>query len=217
VKKDSSVRASATVLAGLALTALAIILFAWLAEEVLENETARFDSTVREFVHKNSSPHLTAAMRIFSDVGSPAAVVALTVAVGGLFWIRKRRRDAVVLAIVVAGATILDSVLKIGFHRVRPVPYFNITAPTSFSFPSGHAMIAFCFYSAVAYLLSSRVRSLRLRAAIWGVAVLMIGLIGYSRIYLGVHYPTDVIAGYTAGAVWVSAVMIERMRRWGGG
>ena len=73
-------------------------------------------------------------------------------------------------------------------------------------------MIAFCFYSSLAYLLSSRTRSLAVRTAIWAAAVLMFGLIGYSRIYLGVHYPTDVIAGYAAGAVWVSA-MVEGFRR----
>lgn len=212
MKKPSSARAGASLLAGLAIAVLSIVLFAWLANEILENETLRFDGAVREFVHRESNPELTVLMRIFSDVGSPAGVAALTLIGCGFFWTAHRRRDAVVLAVVIAGAGILDPVLKHAFHRIRPVPYFNLSAPTSFSFPSGHAMMAFCLYSAIAYLLSSRTDSWRLCVAIWAAALLMFGLIGYSRIYLGVHYPTDVIAGYAAGSVWVAAVMYGNRR-----
>jgi undecaprenyl-diphosphatase len=104
-----------------------------------------------------------------------------------------------------AGAAVLDVVLKLAFHRVRPTAYFG-TSPGSFSFPSGHALGSLCFYGALAVILSAHITKKKTRAIIWTVALGIAGIIGLSRIYLGVHYPSDVLAGYSAGVVWVGAV-----------
>ncbi|HMC29816.1 MAG TPA: phosphatase PAP2 family protein, partial [Candidatus Angelobacter sp.] len=80
--------------------------------------------------------------------------------------------------------------------------------PNSYSFPSGHALTSLCFYGVMAGLLSARIKSLPWRIALWTAAVLLIIAIGLSRIYLGVHYPSDVLAGYLAATVWVSAVIV---------
>ncbi|MGI8992233.1 MAG: phosphatase PAP2 family protein [Bryobacteraceae bacterium] len=198
--------ASATVLAGLLLAVLSVLFFAWLGEEVLENDTARFDDRVRALVHSEAKPGLTEAMKVTSDVGSPIAVSVLTLAVFAIFWRLRKRRDAVLLAAAVLGASIVDYALKVSFHRVRPVPFFSLPTPLTFSFPSGHSMLAFCFYTALAYLLCSHIAAAGKRVAIWTCAVAIFLLIGLSRIYLGVHYPSDVIAGYAAGSVWIGTI-----------
>ncbi len=124
------------------------------------------------------------------------------------------RRQAVVLAIAIMGAAVLSYALKLGFHRVRPEPYFGLAVPGSFSFPSGHSLVAMCFYGVLAHLVNSRIPHGLIRAAIWAFAAVMVLLIGFSRVYLGVHYASDVIAGYAAGVVWVlTIVLVERPMR----
>lgn len=194
--------------AGLGLAVAAALFLGWLSEEVLEGDTARFDAYVRAAVHSYASPGFTSAMWFFTDVGSVyvlPGIIAVTLLV---FWLYRWRRAAVILVITLAGALVLEVALKDGFHRRRPTPYFGITAPNSFSFPSGHALFSFAFFGTLAALSSSRVRRRTVRVAIWASAVLIILLIGFSRIYLGVHYPTDVIAGYLTAFIWVSAVAL---------
>jgi undecaprenyl-diphosphatase len=119
----------------------------------------------------------------------------------------KLPRIAGFLAITMAGVSTLDYVLKLAFHRPRPIAFYG-TSPTSYSFPSGHALGSFCFYGVLAAVLASRATGRKSKFLIWLAAALLVGMIGLSRIYLGVHYPSDVIAGYLAGAVWVTAVTI---------
>src|SRR5438046_10744078 len=102
-----------------------------------------------------------------------------------------------------AGSGVLDEVLKFAFHRRRPSPFFGITAPHSFNYPSGHALFSFAFFATVAALSTARITRRWAHAAIWFAAVAVIGLIGFSRIYLGVHYPTDVLAGYLTASIWI--------------
>jgi undecaprenyl-diphosphatase len=101
---------------------------------------------------------------------------------------------------------VLDLALKHTFHRARPIGFFGIS-PSSYSFPSGHALGSLCFYGVLAAILSARVRGRAARFCIWIAASILVTLIGFSRIYLGVHYPSDVIAGYCAAAVWVGMVV----------
>ena len=122
------------------------------------------------------------------------------------FLIFRWRRAALWLFLSVAGADVLILTLKYGFHRQRPAAFFG-AEPTSYSFPSGHSLASFCFYMVLAGLLSSRVRSPGLRIVVWIVASLLVAAIGLSRIYLGVHYPSDVIGGYLAAAVWVTTLL----------
>jgi undecaprenyl-diphosphatase len=105
-----------------------------------------------------------------------------------------------------AGALVLDGTLKLLFHRARPEPFFGMVAPTSYSFPSGHALYSVRFYGTLAVITGTRLRSLTVRLIGWVVAVSLILLIGISRIYLGVHYPSDVLAGYMTAFIWVMAV-----------
>jgi undecaprenyl-diphosphatase len=152
-------------------------------------------------------------MELVSNAGSPASITALTLTAAALFWCFGKRRDTKYLAIAVIGAMILDRLLKLSFHRPRPTPFFGLAPPDSYSFPSGHALISFCFFAILAWLLESHIRSFPLRLAILALFAFLVLAIGYSRIYLGVHYPSDVLAGYAAGAVWISAVVTTLKRR----
>lgn len=189
----------------LALSVLSLLLFVWLADEVFREHEARFDLAVRQWVHQRFSPALTRAAVAASFIGQDVLVVALIVALIAFLYLHWRRASAW-LAMTMAGALVLDLSLKFAFHRTRPQPFFGPLPPT-YSFPSGHALFSFCFYGVLAGLIVGRIRSRLLRALIWLAAALLIAAIGLSRIYLGVHYPTDVLAGYLAGAVWVSSMI----------
>jgi undecaprenyl-diphosphatase len=112
------------------------------------------------------------------------------------------------IAITVIGGSLLMWVLKMGFHRQRPQPFFDTHLPASYSFPSGHALLSFCLCGAAAALFSRDQKKPWIRIAIWSIAVVLVVAIGYSRIYLGVHYPSDVLAGYLGALVWVLGVGI---------
>ncbi len=200
-----------TPLVSFAIALLAAFLFAWLAESVVEHETTNFDSTVRAMVHPYASPVLTRVMFAISFMGSGGLIASALLAFA-LFRHVRWRRAAIWLGVTLAGALVLDLALKYAFHRARPVPFFG-PIPLTYSFPSGHSLFSFCFYGVLAGLLAGRVRSLLLRGLIWLLAAWLVMAIGLSRIYLGVHYPSDVIAGYLTGTIW-AATMVAFDRLW---
>jgi undecaprenyl-diphosphatase len=166
--------------------------------------TPAFDDCIRMCVHAHAGPAQTAAMRAISAIGQPALLIALGVA--AVFWFVRtgRARTAVRFAISVAGAEVLEELLKLAFHRPRPVPFFGLAAPAGYSFPSGHATVSLAFFGALALCAAPR-RWWRFIAA-----ALPIAAIGYSRVYLGVHYPSDVLGGWAAAAIWLSIVWWAR-------
>ena len=200
----------ATVLLSLALAMLSLFLFAWIANEMREGDTARFDLAVRSWVHQFASPGMTRVMTAISLLGYNLLIAELVLAIAILLFLGWRHA-AGWLAVSVAGGLALDLALKYAFHRARPQPYFG-AAPLSYSFPSGHALCSFCFYFVLAGLIAARTRSLFLRVAAGIAAAVLVMAIGLSRIYLGVHYPSDVIAGYLAAAVWVTTLLV--LDRW---
>jgi len=196
----------AAIFASLALAVLALFLFAWLGNEVLQGDTQNFDLAIRTWVHRFASPGMTNAMTAVSLLGYNILIGELLIAFAFFAWLRWRRA-ALWLAVAMAGALALDMTLKYAYHRTRPTAYFG-AAPQSYSFPSGHALCSFCFYGVLAGLLSARTKSLAWLLFIWIAAALLVIAIWLSRIYLGVHYPSDVIAGYLAAAVWVATVIV---------
>jgi undecaprenyl-diphosphatase len=191
---------------GIAGALLALFLFERLADEILEGEKLQFDAVIRSTIHGFASPRVTEFMRVLSNIGDVTAVFILSLSASTALWLRRRRAGAILMATTVGGAVVLMWGLKLFFRRVRPEPYFGIPVPPDYSFPSGHALVAFCFYGVVAAMISSELKSRGARFAVWIAAAVMALGIGLSRIYLGVHYPSDVIGGYLAGAVWISGV-----------
>jgi undecaprenyl-diphosphatase len=195
----------------LGLAVVALLCFSWLTEELLERGTARFDSSVRELVHGFASPPVTALFRFVTNLGDWPVIMAGTLALLVLFFSRVDRDHASLVLVTMTGAGILDGSLKLAFHRLRPDPFFG-AKPTTYSFPSGHALISFCFYGLIAGMLSFHLEKRWQRVLTWCVAGALIALIGLSRIYLGVHWPSDVLAGYSAAIIWMGAVRVMARR-----
>jgi undecaprenyl-diphosphatase len=192
--------------AGFSAAVAALLLFGYLADEVLRGETLRFDSFVRNTVHSWASPPLTYAMRGVTQLGEPRFLIVLSLVL--ILWLAKmgRKRAAILLVVAAAGAVALEELLKLVFHRPRPEAYFGYPLPSTYSFPSGHAISSCCFYGVLAAIVTARMRSRGAKIAVWTAAALLAALIGLSRIYLGVHYPSDVAAGYAVAVIWVAAL-----------
>lgn len=209
VEEGAAPLVGAALAMGLVVAALAMALFVWLGEEMLEGETRAADLWIRNLIHGHAGPGLTAVMIGASRWGAPRVLALFGVVASVVFLTQAWRRGAVLLLIVMAGAGILDVMLKQLYGRTRPLPLFDFyPSPRSYSFPSGHALFATCFFGGVAVLASHRVRRPAARIAIWLAAFLAVALIGISRIYLGVHYPSDVLGGLAAGTVWVGTVAL---------
>jgi undecaprenyl-diphosphatase len=203
---------SLSLLLGLTTAIATLVFFGWLADEVLEGQTRHFDDATRAAVHTLATPALTTAMRGISFLGSTLFLTAATIFVVAWFALRKWGREAKLFAITMLGASLLNTTLKLAFARPRPVPFFNLTPPETFSFPSGHALASCCFFAGLAAILSGRVKPRRARTIIWIAASIMFLLIGLSRIYLGVHYTTDVIAGFAAALIWILMVRFVELQ-----
>lgn len=154
-------RSSLTLFAGLVPAAGALVLFSRLAEEVFEGDARHFDEGVRAVVNRQSNPALTAAMRGVTYLGSTAFVLSVSVVGVAAFYLMRWHRAAALLLITMAGAFVLNLVLKLSFRRARPDPCFGITAPDSFSFPSGHTLFSFCLFGTLAVVIHHRTRGRR--------------------------------------------------------
>lgn len=199
-------RENRDLIAGFVAAALALAIFGWLASQVWRHETIAFDATVRNAVHGLASPGLTRVFRWITIFGSEVFLVPFGLFVVWRFAASGRKHAAILFAIAAAGGEALDGVLKLSFHRIRPQAFFDYPLPHSYSFPSGHSMLSACFFGVLAALVAPRVRRGWQKASLWFAAVAATLVIGLSRIYLGVHYPSDVAAGYAAAVIWVIAV-----------
>jgi undecaprenyl-diphosphatase len=198
-------------LISLGVAVLPLFLFAWIAENVSHDRTEQFDQFVRMRIHEYASPGLTRAMIAISFVGGDGLTIAAVVSLL-LFLHFRWKRATLWLVVNILGALVLDLTLKYAFHRPRPAPFF-VALPRTYSFPSGHALFSFCFYGMLAGLLMDRIKSRLEQILIWLAAAILVAAIGFSRVYLGVHYPSDVIAGYLTATLWVSTLIaLDRMR-----
>lgn len=213
------------ILAGLAFAAGGILAFALIADGVLKDEPEAlhaFDTAILLGLRSPADPAdpigplwLEIAARDITSLGS-AAVLFLVVALSlGYLLVTRRPGPAILLVVAVGGGQILSSLLKIGFSRVRPdlVPH-SVDVYTA-SFPSGHAMLAAVTYLTLAAILASVERERRRRLYVLGAAVFLTILVGTSRVYLGVHWPTDVLAGWCLGSAWAvlcwtASVLVQR-------
>jgi len=193
-------------LIGLLAAAAALVFFTWLGREILTGVAPAFDDHIRQALHQRATPTLTSIMRFASRYGGPAGLTPFGLVLAIAFLIRGWRRGAILVIVTLAGAALLDILLKLSFGRMRPTPFFDYPLPATASFPSGHALFSASFFGGLAVLVSHRVRHRLLRVLVWTGAVAIVALVGLSRIYLGVHYPSDVLAGYATATIWVAAV-----------
>ena len=200
------------VLAGAAIALLGTWAFAEFAGHVTSGGTQAFDDAILRWMGARRDPRLDAVMLEITSLGT-ASVVTMVVGVAALFlWLNQHKHSAILLFVSTIGGVILNNLLKLGFSRPRPdiIPWE--AKATFYSFPSGHAMSATVVYSTVAYLAARLQRTYAARASIMFVAAVIIFIICGSRVYLGVHYPTDVIGGWIFGFAWASICWLIEQR-----
>jgi undecaprenyl-diphosphatase len=191
--------------AGLAFSAFVVWAFVELVDVVVEGDSRAFDRAGLLWIHSNSPNWLDGPMRFVTALGYYWAVTPLLIVAVYLFYRRGWRLSTILLAVSTAGSIVLTTVLKGVFGRARPELFDSGYEASFYSFPSGHATVAVGFYGMLTVILAYRLKGL----ARWAVAVsgvLVVLLIGLSRLYLGVHYPTDILAGYLAALLWLLCV-----------
>lgn len=180
---------------------ISLIVFLNLAKNVWLQQTFAWDLPIILALHSVSCPWLDTLMLIISESADTLAVL-FVLALAVWFWIRKRRVLAVTLPASFGGAGAINTLLKLIFARPRPIVFTPLVSETDYSFPSGHVAAAMAFYGLLAILLWRRQHEgWAVVCGLWVVAV------GISRIYLGVHYPSDVVASFVFGLIWLSAVL----------
>ena len=194
-------------IAGAIIAAVLTWVFSELAEGVMSGRTQTFDTAIMRWMGAHHTHALDATMLEITTLGT-GTVVMMIVCVAALFLaLTSHKYSALLLLIATAGGLALDMVLKLYFNRPRPHVFVWGTQAFGSSFPSGHSMSATIVYSTVAYLAARLHSRAWARAVTMSIALLVILLIGTSRIYLGVHYPSDVLAGIIVGLAWAAFCM----------
>ena len=198
-----------TTLAVVLVLALALLAFARLADLVVTGETRAFDNAVLMAMRTPNAPNdplgppwFEEAVRDITSLGSSTIITCVTVIVAGFLALSGGRHAALLMIISVTSGSLIMSTLKQLFGRTRPELVQHSARVFSESFPSGHATLSAITYLTLGALLA-RVQTRRtLKAYSLGVAITLTALVGVSRVYLGVHWPTDVLAGWSLGAAW---------------
>lgn len=184
------------------------VCFAAIAVLVKLNRISSFDNSIIYWVQSAESPGLTAFAKGLSFVGSSKLVIGISIGMMALlYFLLKHRLELILFLWVGLGSMLLNTLLKLWFRRERP-NFHRIIEEIGYSFPSGHSMAAFSLYGVIAYLLWRHLRRRHERILLIIFTVFMTVGIGWSRIYLGVHYPSDVIGGYRK---WSLADVIDRI------
>jgi undecaprenyl-diphosphatase len=157
---------------------------------------------IRDSVHGWASPLATDALVTITMLGSEWVMLPLGAVLVWRLATIGRRRQAILLATGGLGAELVSHLLKLAFHRPRPLVFFGLAPAETYSFPSGHAFVATVFYGMLAEILIESSG----RRGVWIGAVLMALLIGFSRVYLGYHYPSDVLGGWACAAGWLALI-----------
>jgi membrane-associated phospholipid phosphatase len=212
----------AFLLVGLAAATLATAAFALVAERMAGGATQAFDEAVVAWTRANTSPFLDGLAILGAALGSGMATWIVLGVGSAALWFSRHHLSVLLLWIALVGGRWLSTTLKQLFDRPRPRPVewdlevfgSAIHFPSSPSFPSGHAVTSVIIFGTLAYLIMRLEPTVLQRRLTLGAAAALILLIGLSRIYLGVHYPSDVLAGFLAGFIWVSfaAFSIEVIR-----
>jgi undecaprenyl-diphosphatase len=194
-------------------------LFSEIVDLVVEGESNTFDTRVLLLMRSpdNHADPVGPAWveelgRDFTALGGIAVLSLITIAVGGFLALERKYRALVLIVVAVVGGLILSAVLKQFFARPRPDLVPHGSAVYTASFPSGHSMMSAITYLTLGALLARVQTRKRLKAYLLCLAIILTVLVGVSRVYLGVHWPTDVLAGWTVGAVW--AILCWLVVRW---
>lgn len=192
--------------------------FIELADDAPEGDYLETERVVMEWFRHAATgapvgPHwLPDAVRDLTAMASAIVLILLALLILGYLCLTRRFATAALIAIATAGGEGLNALLKESFERARPAITSHLVEVKTSSFPSGHSMAASIFYLTMGALLAQTARRRREKIYLMSAAILLTLLTGVSRVYLGVHYPTDVLAGWSAGAAW--AILCWFVARW---
>jgi len=193
--------------------------FIEIAEEVREAETRRYDEAILLAMREPGdtsdpigSPRVEEMARDLTALGGFTILTGVTLVSLGVAIFAGRSRLAALAVVSVLAGTVMTGVLKQGFDRPRPALVEHGTLVHNASFPSGHSMMAAMVYLTLGILLARTQTKKRVRAFIVAISVIITVLVGLSRVYLGVHWPTDVLAGWTLGGAWAVAFWLVAMK-----
>lgn len=194
-----------------------IVVFLWLGREIMQGEEVWLDEAAFGFAANISSPFMDGLIKFVTFFASRQFLTPAALALVAYYlFIRKHRWNSVRVPVVALGSISLNIILKYFFDRERPIS--PLVEASGLSFPSGHSMVAASFYGLLIYLVWHNVKDVHLRNLLIMLLVVFVVLIGFSRIYLRVHYATDVLAGFAAGFLWVviGLTLLRRLERYSG-
>lgn len=182
---------------------LPVFAFVKIASEIREGDTLQFDEYILRAINGQASPLLDKVVIVATQFGGLVGVPVLTAGIVIILWVQRMRRMAVLLFTGVSGAVLLNLILKAIFQRDRPHLWERLMTENSYSFPSGHAMAS----SALAFSLIVIYWPTRWRWPVLVAAGLYMVVIALTRLYLGVHYPTDILGGWAVSAAWIATMV----------
>jgi len=207
VVKSSGQRTKRFLIYSLIILAVFVIVFWCFAMLLEEHRLHQFDFAIITWIQSFISGKMTSIMEVFTFIGSAKGVISVAVITVIIMMVNKKWWETLFFIIAVAGSHLFNDLLKWVFHRARPQIHPLITE-TGYSFPSGHSMSSIVIYGMLMFFLVLFFQKRWAKRAVIILLSLLILFIGISRIYLGVHYPSDVIAGFSAGGVWLVVCLI---------
>ncbi|HEX8391903.1 MAG TPA: phosphatase PAP2 family protein [Longimicrobium sp.] len=188
---------------GLTVVLVGSIAFATLANRVMAGRTQQVDEAILRWMGEHGSESLNVAALEVTALGARLVVWMVVLVASAFLWVSRHRWSAALLWVSMLGSGLVNMALKSAFNRPRPdvFPWRTPHAGTA-SFPSGHAMTSMVVYGTLGFLIGRLMPTRTLKWCTWAVAALVIGLVSASRLYLGVHYPSDVLGGLMTGAAW---------------
>ncbi|HYE43481.1 MAG TPA: phosphatase PAP2 family protein [Caulobacteraceae bacterium] len=218
-------RAELVVVAALGLLTLCIMGFMELADDVAEADTRAFDQAILDSVRAPGDPSdpigphwLEIAMADVTALGAVAVLGIVALVVAGFLFIQRRPLAGVTLLTALLGGVAMSQSLKLLFGRERPPLPYQAAEAVNASFPSGHAMLSAVAYLTIGAIVAKALPRRRLKTYVMTVAVLLTLIVGLSRVYLGVHWASDVLGGWMVGAAWAAACWLAAwaIERWQG-
>jgi len=209
----ASARMEPSVMGAVMVVILGVLAFIGLADDMAETDGRAFDQAVLVWMQPVAGQPrgpwwLREAALDITSLGGIAVLSLFAVATVGFLLIQRRRLSALLLALGLAGGVALSEGLKALFERERPPAAYQAVETLNASFPSGHALLSTVFYLSVAVMLARAFPAKRLKSYVLGVGMTLAGLVGLTRVYLGAHWATDVLAGWCVGAAWAMALWL---------
>lgn len=196
------------IVVGLGGALLLLYLFSELTEDLLRNEFSSLDNNFELWIHGFANPVFDFIFNVFTTLGGGWGMSILTTLSFVVLILMRHYFSAIMVVLAVGGGLLINFVLKNLFQRPRPELWESTFArPTSFSFPSGHSTLSLCLFGILIWVFFHLLKSLNLKILLAILLVFTIIMVGLSRIYFGVHYPTDVVGGYLSGGFWLALLV----------